>query len=241
MNVTQSVIQNVNSIPAGKIFTYQDLVDYAASPNAVVKAINRLVQKKRLERFSKGKFYVPDEGVFGKRSPSDRELLRSVLYKDGRLRGYVTGLALFNQLGLTTQLPRTITVAINGGRQKKDFGTIRIKMQISRVPIKEKEVTLLQYLDVLKGIKFIPDADINASLQIMQNKIAELPVQLQSRIVSIARQYYGPQVRALTGMLLSGLGLPVPKSLASSLNPTTTYKLNLDKQKWPLAEKWNIR
>lgn len=50
-----------------------------------------------------------------------------MLYKDGRLRGYITGLSLFNQLGLTTQVPRTVTLAINGGRQEKEFGTIKTK------------------------------------------------------------------------------------------------------------------
>ena len=174
MSIAQTVEKSVESIPAGKIFSYQELPSYAKSPGAVIKAISRLVEEKRLERFSKGKFYVPKKGLLGSRKPSDSELLRSMLYKDGRLRGYITGLSLFNQLGLTTQVPRTVTLAINGGRQEKEFGTIKIKMQVTRVPIEEMDVPLLQYLDALKEIKSIPDSDINLSLKILRKKISEL-------------------------------------------------------------------
>ena len=241
MNIAQSIVQNVEQIPAGKIFTYQDLPNYATSPNAVVKAVSRLVQDKRIERFSKGKFYIPKTGILGNRKPSDDEVLKSILYKDGRLRGYVTGLALFNQLGLTTQVPRTITVNINGGRQVKDFGTINIKTQITRIPIKEKDITLLQYLDVLKDIKSIPDTQTSDALKMMKAKFAELSTKQQSRLIEIALQYYGPQARALTGLLLSSLENKIPKSLKLSLNPTTSYKLNLCTQAWPQAPEWNIR
>ena len=174
MSIAQSVQNSVETIPAGQIFDYQALPDYARSPSAVIKAVSRLVADKQLIRFSKGKFYVPKKGLISPRKPSDSELVRTMLYKDGRLRGYVTGLSLYNQLGLTTQVPRTITLAFNGGRQYKDFGTIRIKTVVTRIPIKEKDVKLLQYLDVLKGIKKIPDANANQSLKMMRRKISEL-------------------------------------------------------------------
>ncbi len=214
---------------------------YAKSPSAVIKAISRLVSDKRLERFSKGKFYVPKKGLLGIRKPSDGELIRSMLYKDGRLRGYVTGLSLYNQLGLTTQVPRTITVAYNGGRQEKEFGTIRIKTVVTRIPIQEKDVKLLQYLDALKDIKKILDSDVNLSLKIMRRYISELSEREQGRLMKLAQNYYSPQVKALVGLLFTSLKLSVPSSLASSLNPTTIYKLKLDQSKWSMAKEWNIR
>jgi len=186
MSIAQTIQKSVESIPAGKIFSYQELPDYARSPEAVIKAVGRLVDEKRLERFSKGKFYRPKNGLLGSQKPSDSELLRSMLYKGGRLRGYITGLSLFNQLGLTTQVPRTITLAINGGRQEKEFGTIKIKTQVTRVPIEERDVPLLQYLDALKEIKSIPDSNINLSLKILQKKILEQPDKNRARLVSLA-------------------------------------------------------
>ncbi len=241
MSIAQIIQNTVEAMPAGQIFGYQELPSYAKSPSAVIKAISRLVSDKRLERFSKGKFYVPKKGLLGIRKPSDGELIRSMLYKDGRLRGYVTGLSLYNQLGLTTQVPRTITVAYNGGRQDKEFGTIRIKTIVTRIPIKEKDVKLLQYLDALKDIKKILDSDINLTLEIMRRYISELSECEQGRLVKLAQNYYSPQVKALIGLLLTSLKLFVPSSLVRSLNPTTIYKLKLDQSKWSRAKEWNIR
>ncbi|MCF6261698.1 MAG: DUF6088 family protein [Gammaproteobacteria bacterium] len=241
MSIAKTIQNTVESMPAGQIFGYQELPGYAKSPGAVIKAISRLVADKRLERFSKGKFYVPKKGLLGIRKPSDGELIRSILYKDGSLRGYVTGLSLYNQLGLTTQVPRTITVAYNGGRQEKEFGTIRIKTVVTRIPIQEKDVKLLQYLDALKDIKKILDSDINLTLKIMRRYISELSKSERVRLLKLAQNYYSPQVRALVGLLFASLKLSVPSSLALSLNPTTIYKLKLDQSKWSMAKEWNIR
>ena len=241
MSIAQTIENTIKSIPSGQIFGYQELPAYAKSPGAVIKAISRLVADNRLERFSKGKFYVPKKGLLGFRKPSDSELIRSMLYKGGRLRGYVTGLSLYNQLGLTTQVPRTITVAYNGGRQEKEFGTIRIKTVVTRIPIKEKDVKLLQYLDALKDIKKILDSDVNLSLKIIRGYIFKLSDRERSRLVELALNYYNPQVRALLGLLFTDLKLSVPSALACSLNPTTTYKLKLDSSMWPMAKEWNIQ
>lgn len=241
MSIAQTIQNTVEAMPSGQIFGYQELPAYAKSPGAVIKAISRLVADNRLERFSKGKFYVPKKGLLGARKPSDSELIRSMLYKGGRLRGYVTGLSLYNQLGLTTQVPRTITVAYNGGRQEKEFGTIRIKTVVTRIPIKEKDVKLLQYLDALKDIKKILDSDVNLSLKIIRGYISKLSDRERSRLVELALNYYNPQVRALVGLLFTDLKLSVPGSLARSLNPTTTYKLKLDRSMWPMAKEWNIQ
>lgn len=241
MSIAQNVEKNVERFPAGTIFSYQDLPAYRASPGAVMKAISRLVENKRLNRFSKGKFYVPKQGLMGSRKPSDSEILRAITHKNGVLRGYITGLALFNKLGLTSQVPRTITLAVNGGRQQKEFGTFKVKTQLTRVPIEERDVPLLQYLDALKAVKSIPDSDTNLSLKILRKKLSELPTQDQTQLVALAETYYSPQVRALVGLLLSSLGISVPESLTLSLNPTTTYQLELNANDWPMAAHWNIR
>jgi hypothetical protein len=241
MSIAQTIQNIVEAMPVGQIFGYQELPSYAKSPDAVIKAVSRMVSDKRLQRLSKGKFYVPKKGLLGNRKPSDSELIRSMLYKNGRLRGYVTGLSLYNQLGLTTQMPRTITVSYNGGRQEKEFGTIRIKTVVTRIPIQEKDVKLLQYLDALKDIKKIMDSEINLSLKIIRKYISELSEREQRCLLKLAQSYYSPQVRALVGLLFTDLKLSIPSSLFRSLNPTTIYKLKLDESKWPMAKEWNIR
>lgn len=240
MSIAQAVQTKIKAMPEGQIFGYQALPDYSRSPTAVVKALNRLVEEGRVQRLSKGKFYVPKQGLLGPRKPSDDELIRSVLYKDGRVRGYITGLALFNKLGLTTQVPRTITIALNGGRQEKDFGTIRVRTVSANAPVREKDVKLLQYLDVLRDLKKIPDADINRTLKRIMRDLAKLDDGERRRLVSLAENYYTAQVRALSGLLFASLGIETPR-LKRSLNPTTVYRLNLDEGMWPMAKDWNIQ
>ncbi len=241
MSIAQTVEKFVEKVPAGQIFGYQSMPNYARSPSAVVKAVNRLVNKNQLERLSKGKFYVPKKGLLGVMKPSDSALIRSTLYKGKNLRGYVTGMALYNQLGLTTQMPSTIVIASNGGTQTKDFGTIRIKTIIARVPVEKKNVKILQYLDVLKDIKKISDSNMNLSLQIMRQKISDLSSSEQKLLINIAKNYYSPQVKALTGLLMTSVTGRTIKALQKTLNPTTVFKLHLDKAKWPQAQAWNIK
>ena len=241
MSIAKAVQESVEKMAAGRIFGYRELPDYLKSPGAVIKTVNRMVSDGKIERFSKGRFYVPKKGLLGSRKPSDGEIIRSILYKDGRLCGYVTGPYLYNWLGLTTQMPRVVTVACKGSSQKKEFGTIRIDTVVSRIPIKEKDVPLLQYLDALKDIKKIQDSDIDISLEIIRRRISELSSLEQLRLASLAEDYYPPRVRALVCLLFSSLQLSVPDSLALSLNPLTTYKLKLDQSRWPGARKWNIR
>ena len=53
-------------------------------------------------------------------------------------------------MGLTTQMPRTIALAVNGATRTRDFGTIRMKLLSRRAPISESTVPSLEVLDVLR-------------------------------------------------------------------------------------------
>lgn len=241
MTISSVLKQSVKEFPPGQVFGYGDIAVYQDAPSAVVKAMNRLLSEGEIKRLSKGRFYKPKQGILGDLKPSDSELLKTILYKNGKLRGYVTGTALFNKLGLTTQLPRTITVAVEGGRQVKDFGTLRTKLIKSRAPIKTADVMLLQYLDVLLAINDIPDADINETLASMVKRFSELDEKQVNRIKYLALNYYTSKVIALTGFLLEYVDKDNSISLKKSLNPLTKFKIGLNKEQWPKSHNWNIQ
>ena len=240
MSISQTVQSRIDTLPPGQVFGYRDLPDYIEAPLAVAQTMSRMVSSGRVKRLSKGKFYIPRKGIMGPRKPSDSALVRSVLYDGERLRGYITGLALFNRLGLTTQIPRTVTVAVERGRQEKDFGTIRIKSVPSRFPVREADIPLFEFLDVLRDIKSIPDTDFNQVLLTLKNRILSLSKAECTRLVKLASEYDTPQVRALLGLILDSGGQDVA-TLKRTLNPTTVYKLAIDNDAWPLAKGWNIR
>lgn len=241
MSIAATTKNTVNRMKPGKVFSYRVFENFDKSPEPVIKAVNRLVEEGSIERLSRGKFYIPEKGYFGARKPADAELMKTILFKNKKRRGYITGAALYNKLGLTTQLPKTITIAVNGSRQKKDFGTFRVVTKATKAPIKEANVELLQYLDVLNDASKIMDSEINNTLKIISNKVAALEDKKRSTLASLAASFYGAKTRATLGLVLSSLGLPVPDKLSNTINPTTSYKLNIDTDVWPLAKQWNIK
>lgn len=241
MSIARSVVDSVARFESGRVFSYQDLPAYGVSPVTTMKAVSRLIKANKINKLSKGRFYKAKQGVLGELKPSDSELLKTVVYKNGQLKGYLTGVALYNQLGLTTQIPRVVTVATAGGRQKKDFGTLKARLVTARAPLtKESDIVLLQYLDVLRGINTIPDAEVNESLTRMQRKIADLDEKQAKRIQRVAIDFYNAQARALLGLLLVENDQWLNPALKKTLNPLTKYKLKLDEKKWADKKSWNI-
>ena len=241
MSIATAVNESIKRLEPGQIFGCRDVPAYRDAPETVVRTLGRLTAENKLKRLAKGRYYVPKQGVLGALKPTDNELIRDALYRNGRLNGYVTGPALYNRLGLTTQVPKTITVAINGARQDKDFGTIRIKSVPSRAPVKKTDVPLLQHLDALRDIKKIPDSTPNAVAASLGNQLRELPEPQVRRIQRLALNYYNAATRALLGLLLEQDDQALDPALRASLNPLSRYAIGLDAARWPNAAGWYIR
>ncbi|MFK8014963.1 MAG: DUF6088 family protein, partial [Gammaproteobacteria bacterium] len=205
------------------------------------RAVSRCVNAQRIKRVSKGRFYTPKPGVLGPMSVSDSELLRDVLFRRGKRRAYITGPALYNRLGLTTQIPKTVMVATNGAAQTKDFGTIRIKYTPRRAPISESTVPLLELLDVLRDAKKVPGAKADNVVEFVTRRIGALNPSELKKLQKIAVEYYSASTRALLGMILERIGEAVLLDLRRSINPTTRFELSLNLTEWPEAGAWNIR
>ena len=74
----------------------------------------------------------------------------------------------------------------------------------------------------------------------MSRKVAALEKNQRSTLASLVISYYGAKTRATLALVLSSLRLPVPDKLAKAINPTTSYRLNLDTDAWPTAKQWSI-
>jgi hypothetical protein len=240
MTVAAAVNEAIRGFKPGEIFGCEDLPQYREAPEAVARALSRLAAQDKLKRLSKGQYYVPKRGVLGSLKPADSELLRRALYRKGQLNGYVTGAALYNQLGLTTQVPRTITLATNGARKVQDFGTIRIKSVPSRAPVRQSEVLLLQYLDAIRDIKRIPDSNPDDTADSLAKRLSDLPEKQRERLQKLALNYYNASTRALLGLLLTSIDVVPNPELRQSLNPLSRYAIGLSKIRWPNKLDWAI-
>ncbi|MDE0061594.1 MAG: DUF6088 family protein [Gammaproteobacteria bacterium] len=241
MSIAAQVYESVMRLEPGRIFGCSDMPGYRDAPLAVVRALGRLADKNKLKRLAKGRYYVPKEGMLGFLKPADSELVRNSIYRNGRLIGYVTGVALYNRLGLTTQTPKTVTVAINGARQQKDYGTIRIKLVPSRAPVRRSDVPLLQYLDALRDLKKIPDAYPTEALELIAGRLSSLTNGQIESLQRLALKYYNAATRAVLGLILSRIGQTLDPALQGSLNPLTRYDIGLDSKRWADKSAWFIR
>ena len=241
MSIAAAVNQAIDQAPTGQIFGYELFPQFREAPGAVVQAVTRGVANQRLKRVAKGRFYKPGTGVLGDVAIGDEERLRDLLYRDGRRSGYITGPALYNRMGLTTQMPKTVTIAVNRATRTKDFGTIRIKLLSRRAPISDSTVPLLEILDVLRDARKIPDANVGRVIQAMMQRLTELTPAEQEELQRLALNYYSPSTVALLGMLLTRCGDDVLSALKASLNPTTRFDLGIDSDDWPESRTWNIR
>ena len=240
MTIAATVEKSVLQFKPEQIFTYGDIPEYRNACEAVVKAMSRLVAAKKLAKAGKGQFYIPRQGILGPVLLGDAERLETLMYKDGRQIGYVTGAALFNKLGLSTQQPKTIEVASLASRQKKDFGTIRVRLVPTTAPV-ENNVPLLELLDALKSCKKIPDTPVDEALLLLQEKLNNLVEPDVEKIQQLAMKYYPAATNAILGTLLVSNQQCVLPELKNSLNPSSRYKIGLSPQRWPQAKEWFIQ
>ncbi|MCD6117929.1 hypothetical protein J7K93_13010 [bacterium] len=240
MNIAKKIEEKISSIEKGKTFTYKDLNIKKEECPAASKAIERLIKKEIIKRISTGVFYKPKQTVFGELKPDEEKIITPYLFKNGRRIAYITGLLLYNKMGLTTQIPKEISIASNKKRIYISKENIKASAVKSYVEVTNENYKLLELLDALKDFKKIPDLNKKSAIQILTNKILELNNKQEKELIEIALEY-PPRVRAFLGALLENIDKNINvKTLDNSLNPLSQYNLGLTKDILPTVEKWNI-
>jgi len=160
MNITQSVTQQIERMQLGKLFSYKDIPSYYDHSDAVVKAINRNAKKLGLVKIKKGLFYKSEIGRFGPMAPKSNDVIEYFSSRKNKTVGYITGPALYYRWGLTTQVPAEVTIATSTQkREKVNISGLRITTTRARYKVINRNIQLLQFLDTLKNIERIPDAE----------------------------------------------------------------------------------
>ena len=241
MNIAKKIAEKINSIEKGETFTYKDLNIKKEEYSAASKSIERLIKKEIIKRFSIGVFYKPKQTVFGELQPDEEKIITPYLFKNGKRIAYITGLSLYNKMGLTTQIPKEISIASNKKRIYISKGNIKANAVRSYVEVTDENYKFLEFLDALKDFNKIPDLDKKSAIAILINKILELNNKQRKELLKIALEY-PPRVRAFLGALLENIDEDRNlKTLDNSLNPLSEYKLGLTKEILPTVEKWNIK
>lgn len=240
MTVTEKVRQKINDMPAGITFKYQQLGILKKEYCAAAKAIERLIAQKKIKRISTGVFYKPKKSLFGLLQPGEEELLRPYLFIGDTRIAYITGTALYNRMGLTTQVAKDIKVASKVKEIRTQIGNIKIRRVKSYVDVTNENYNLLGILDALKDFKLIPDLDKKTAIKQMKNTIKSLKKKEILQLIRSGLQY-PPRTRAFLGALLETIYGDINiEQLEQSLNPLTIYDLGLTNDILPTTKKWNI-
>lgn len=125
------------------------------SEATLYRRLRNAVASSRLAKPRKGVYYIPIETRFGPSTLSDAKILEKKYLTDGcEVYGYVTGLALENQIGISNQVPGTLEIVTNRestrSRRIEPYGGYReITLRRPKIPVNAGNVEALQLLDIL--------------------------------------------------------------------------------------------
>src|SRR5690554_3759097 len=241
MGVTENIQKQISKLADGATFKYEQLDIEPQEFSAAAKAIERLIVKGVIKRVSTGVFYKPKKTVFGELKPSEEELLKPYLFERGKRSAYITGTSLYNRLGLTTQIPKSIKIASRDKRISVSNSNLKASPVKSYVDVTERNFYLLELLDALKDFKKIPDLDKNSAIKILSRKLKDLN-STETQLLVRCGLAYPPRVRSLLGALLENINTSSNLAeLKKSLNPFSEYEYGIERAQLPTVENWRIK
>ncbi len=241
MQVTDYINNTVNRFQAGYVFTYTDFTLSVEKVDAVLKALNRMVESGKLRKLSKGRYYKPKITEFGELKPDINQVVKDLLEKDGKIQGYLTGYSAYNELGLTTQLSNTIQIGVNTEKKALTRGMYKIKFIKQANRITKENSSLLRILDSIRYIKEIPDTTLDTSCERIILLIKKLSLNELNTLVKLVLNYTA-SARALSGALIeTAFGAEVSQPIFESLNQASKYKYKISGSILTNKKKWNIQ
>jgi len=240
MTVSKKIDQRILQLQDGTTFDYQTLMVEREEYAAATKALERLIKKDIIKRVSSGIFYKPKQTVFGTLKPNEEELLKTYLFENGKRIAYITGLSLYNRMGLTTQVPKTIKIASRDKRIYASVGTVKGKPVKSYIDVTDKNYYLLEILDAVKDFNQIPDLNAESGILIITDRLKKLSEKEVDQIIQFTLKY-PPRARALIAAILQLTDNKLDLSLLkNSLNPLSEYEYNIKESVLPNALNWRI-
>lgn len=234
MSVMSQVKTKISKLEEGSLFTFQ-LFRSTDNKQAVSLALSRLCKQGIIKRLKKGRYYKPRSTSFGILGPTENDIISNLL----TATRYISDIAAFNTLGLTTQVPSEITIKGDVAPRRAVYGNLRVRFQKSDVKVSPGNVYLLQILDALKYIKDIPDADVSTTFKRIRKLVLALDFEEKGMLVKLARNYTS-SVRAMLGAILDVQFTELARNLKDSLNPLTSYKIGISDKVLPNRSEWRI-
>ncbi|WP_417049838.1 hypothetical protein [Ellagibacter isourolithinifaciens] len=124
----------------------------------VYQRINSAISKGSLERYGRGVYCIPRQGLFGKVPLSAESVIeRKFIACGDEVFGYYSGLALENRAGLSEQVPAVLEITTNasskGVRSLGPAGGWKdVVIRKPRCEVTAENVDVLRFLDAVSAI-----------------------------------------------------------------------------------------
>ena len=126
--------------------------------------IKKLADSGKIKRFDTGIYFIPKESVFrsGSQLSTYKVIEQKYIRRKKERYGYISGMMLANQMGLTTQVPMAYEVVTN--KATKDYretmlAKTRVIIRKPRVEVTEDNYKTLQFLDLMKDIDYYSEIE----------------------------------------------------------------------------------
>jgi hypothetical protein len=150
--------------------------------------VKRLTDKGTLVRLEKGIYCRYKQTVFGSVEPSlEQVVAQKLLFKEGKVIGYITGAEELNKVGLVTLLPRNIEIVSNNHRAKLPKGCC-VKTRKPVVKVNAKNWKYLQFVDIIDNLPHFP-VDAERPEELLRNYVKRHKLDLMI-LITIASKYY---------------------------------------------------
>lgn len=176
---------------AGQI-AKQFAIPYTQATALTNVKLKRMADQGEIKRLQKGVYCQLRHTAFGKLAPTiDKVMTKALTLQNGKRIGYESGAYLLNQLGLTTQIPRSVEIATNlFGMKLPENCNIQAKKP--PMAVTDENWKYLQFLDLVNGMgQAYTDAEHPQQLLLQYVKKRQLD---RLTLIFWARRYYPREV-----------------------------------------------
>ena len=192
MNYNAILTEYIDKCPYDEPIFIEDIKKYfedivGDKIDQVIKTIyvyvNRLVKKHILVQYLKGIYYKPTIDIFGEKEIDKETIINKKYMEDNNgCKGFTYGATLFNQLGLTTQVPRYYYIVTNEcpNNNKYNNHSLGVVIKKPKIKINNNNYKYLQLLDLLNNKeKIYIEVDVNKEKEIIYKFIKDNGLEME--------------------------------------------------------------
>lgn len=187
MNYNELLLSYINEYPLDEPIFIEDIKKYfkknindtslyEKTIKKIYVYINRLVKKSIILQYIKGIYYKPSKGMFGiKPLNPEKVIAKKYLIDENGFKGFYTGAALLNKVGLSTQVPNEVYIITNECPNNNEYYNKQLKVTIKKpkIPVTNENYLYLQLFEILNNADEVNNEIEDKQLKAIVHKYME--------------------------------------------------------------------